>query len=204
MESKKLQDASNPIHYETNKSKTSLIAPVAALDNFFGNLKVPFFLDSREQIYDGNDKKTAKVSVAVESKNEKARSNLIAPVIAADNFFKNLQSASIFGPVDQVAVPEVEKSTSDLIQHNAKFEITNALLDLPAVRVASKRALASSKSLEIIAVQKNTTSNFSINTGIFPNGGKTTKTGFTTNASRCFALAVFAVRNPPITYWGKG
>ena len=92
--------------------------------------------------------------------------------MAADNFFKNLQSSSFFAPVDQVVVPEVEKSTSDLIQHNAKFEITNALLYSPVVTVASKRALASSKSLEIIAAQKNTTSNFTVNTGIFPNDGK--------------------------------
>ena len=165
------------INSNTDNSKSadvqaSLIRPVAALDNFFGNLKVPSIFESREQTLENNDKQITKVSAASEPKNKETGSKLIAPVMAADNFFKNLQSSSFFAPVDQVVVPEVEKSTSDLIQHNAKFEITNALLYSPVVTVASKRALASSKSLEIIAAQKNTTSNFTVNTGIFPNDGK--------------------------------
>ena len=163
---------SNTDNSKSDSNIASLIKPVAALDNFFGNLKVPSIFEAREQTLENNDKKTTKVSAANESKNEETESKLLAPVMAADNFFKNLQSSEIFAPVDQVVVPEVEKSTSDLIQHNAKFEITNALLYSPVVKVASKRALASSKSLEIIAAQKNTTSNFTVNTGIFPNDGK--------------------------------
>ena len=38
--------------------------------------------------------------------------------------------------------------------------------------MASQRAFSSSKSLKIIAAQKNPTANISINTGIFPEDGK--------------------------------
>ena len=171
-ELKKLTDLSNNNKAEDSRNKAAAITPVAALDNFFGNLKVPSFFEAREQSLRDNNKKTTKAAAASEAENVETGYKLIAPVMAADNFFKNLKTFSIFGPAEQVLVPEVEKSTSELIKHKAKFEITNALLASPVVTVASKRALASSKSLEIIATQKNTTSNFTVNTGIFPNDGK--------------------------------
>ena len=167
-----LTDLSIENKTEDSRHKAPVITPLAALDNFFSNLRVPSIFGSKGLVPENNIEKTTTASEGSEPDNIETRNKLIAPVMAADNFFKKLQSSSIFVPAEQVVVPAVEKSTSELIKHKAKFEITNALLASPVVTVASKRALASSKSLEIIATQKNTTSNFTVNTGIFPNDGK--------------------------------
>ena len=68
---------SNTDNSNTKGEHTTLITPVAALDNFFGNLKVPLFLNRKNKL---------KVSAAGEPKNEETGSKLIAPVMAADIF----------------------------------------------------------------------------------------------------------------------
>ena len=103
---------------------------------------------------------------------EQAKAVLTAPVIAADNFFKSLKSSSFFAPADKVSIPKAENLFNDLTKSNVKYETTRALLNSPVVGVASTRIIASSKSLDVVATQKNLTASLSTNAGIFPESGK--------------------------------
>ena len=181
----KAENSSNDLvanNAEYEKAKAVLTAPVIAADNFFESLKsYPIFANTdKDKVSDDASTKEAnepkmKDASSNLSKNaeyEKAKAALTAPVIAADNFFKSLKSSSFFAPADQVSVPELKFLSNDLSEGNAKYEITNAVLNSPVVTVARTSVSASSKSLDIIASQKNLTANLSTNAGIFPESGK--------------------------------
>ena len=161
------------------KRQTVLTAPVVAADNFFESLKsFPIFSLSDKDTISGNAPKEEVVEPKMKDasiKNaeyEQAKAVLTAPVIAADNFFKSLKSSSFFAPADKVSIPKAENLSNDLTKSNVKYETTRALLNSPVVGVASTRIIASSKSLDVVATQKNLTASLSTNAGIFPESGK--------------------------------
>ena len=161
------------------KAKTVLTAPVVAADNFFESLKsFPIFSLSDKDTISGNAPKEEVVEPKMKDasiKNaeyEQAKAVLTAPVIAADNFFKSLKSSSFFAPADKVSIPKAENLSDNLTQSIVKYETTRALLNSPVVGVASTRIIASSKSLDVVATQKNLTASLSTNAGIFPESGK--------------------------------
>ncbi len=180
LETSSYNSVANNAEYE--KAKALLTAPVIAADNFFESLKsYPIFAHSdKDKVSDdastseANEPKMidASSNLSKNAEYEKAKAALTAPVIAADNFFKNLERSSFFAPADQVSVPELKFLSSDLTEGNGKYEITNAVLNSPVVTVARTSVIASSKSLDIIASQKNLTANLSTNAGIFPESGK--------------------------------
>lgn len=168
----KLDNLSNTNNSQHTKVKDTLIAPVAAVDNFFGNIKNYSFFASGEKT---SEPKLEKLPVITDTDNAESggvQVDLASRLQAVDNFFKNLQKPQFFAPVEKIEVPEAEKLSTDLINYKAKYETTNAILNSPVLAVASKRAFASSKSLDILASQKNPNANLSINTGIFPEDGK--------------------------------
>ncbi|MDA7592136.1 TolC family protein [Rhodobacteraceae bacterium] len=161
------------------KAKTVLTAPVVAADNFFESLKsFPIFSLSDKDTISGNAPKEKVVEPKMKDSSiknteyEQAKAVLTAPVIAADNFFKSLKSSSFFAPADKVSIPKAENLSNDLTQSNVKYETTRALLNSPVVAVASTRIIASSRSLDVVATQKNLTASLSTNAGIFPESGK--------------------------------
>ena len=161
------------------KAKTVLTAPVVAADNFFESLKsFPIFSLSDKDTISGNAPKEEVVEPKMKDasiKNaeyEQAKAVLTAPVVAADNFFKSLKSSSFFAPADKVSIPKAENLSDNLTQSIVKYETTRALLNSPVVGVASTRIIASSKSLDVVATQKNLTASLSTNAGIFPESGK--------------------------------
>ena len=164
---------------EYEQAKVVLTAPVIAVDNFFASLtNSPIFaqitrnkVSSSTTLNESIDPKI-KDSSTKNAEYEKAKAVLTAPVIAADEFFENLKSSSFFAPTDQVSIPEVKTLSNNLIGGNAKYETTTAVLNSPVVAVASKSIIASSRSLDVIASQKNLTANLSTNAGIFPESGK--------------------------------
>ena len=176
---KKSSNGSVAKNAEYEKAKVVLTAPVIAVDNFFASLtNSPIFaqitrnkVSSSTTLNESIDPKT-KDSSSKNAEYEKAKAVLTAPVIAADEFFENLKSSSFFAPTDQVSIPEVKTLSNNLIRSNAKYETTTAVLNSPVVAVASKSIIASSRSLDVIASQKNLTANLSTNAGIFPESGK--------------------------------
>lgn len=176
---KKSSNGSVAKNAEYEKAKVVLTAPVIAVDNFFASLtNSPIFaqitrnkVSSSTTLNESIDPKI-KDSSTKNAEYEKAKAVLTAPVIAADEFFENLKSSSFFAPTDQVSIPEVKTLSNNLIRSNAKYETTTAVLNSPVVAVASKSIIASSRSLDVIASQKNLTANLSTNAGIFPESGK--------------------------------
>ena len=176
---KKSSNGSVAKNAEYEKAKVVLTAPVIAVDNFFASLtNSPIFaqitrnkVSSSTTLNESIDPKI-KDSSTKNAEYEKAKAVLTAPVIAADEFFDNLKSSSFFAPTDQVSIPEVKTLSNNLIRSNAKYETTTAVLNSPVVAVASKSIIASSRSLDVIASQKNLTANLSTNAGIFPESGK--------------------------------
>jgi len=176
---KKSSNGSVAKNAEYEKAKVVLTAPVIAVDNFFASLtNSPIFaqitrnkVSSSTTLNESIDPKT-KDSSTKNAEYEKAKAVLTAPVIAADEFFDNLKSSSFFAPTDQVSIPEVKTLSNNLIRSNAKYETTTAVMNSPVVAVASKSIIASSRSLDVIASQKNLTANLSTNAGIFPESGK--------------------------------
>ena len=176
---KKSSNGSVAKNAEYEKAKVVLTAPVIAVDNFFASLtNSPIFaqitrnkVSSSTTLTESIDPKI-KDSSTKNAEYEKAKAVLTAPVIAADEFFENLKSSSFFAPTDQVSIPEVKTLSNNLIRSNAKYETTTAVLNSPVVAVASKSIIASSRSLDVIASQKNLTANLSTNAGIFPESGK--------------------------------
>lgn len=176
---KKSSNGSVAKNAEYEKAKVVLTAPVIAVDNFFASLtNSPLFaqitrnkVSSSTTLNESIDPKI-KDSSTKNAEYEKAKAVLTAPVIAADEFFENLKSSSFFAPTDQVSIPEVKTLSNNLIRSNAKYETTTAVLNSPVVAVASKSIIASSRSLDVIASQKNLTANLSTNAGIFPESGK--------------------------------
>ena len=176
---KKSSNGSVPKNAEYEKAKVVLTAPVIAVDNFFASLtNSPIFaqitrnkVSSSTTLHESIDPKI-KDSSTKNAEYEKAKAVLTAPVIAADEFFENLKSSSFFAPTDQVSIPEVKTLSNNLIRSNAKYETTTAVMNSPVVAVASKSIIASSRSLDVIASQKNLTANLSTNAGIFPESGK--------------------------------
>ena len=176
---KKSSNGSVAKNAEYEKAKVVLTAPVIAVDNFFASLtNSPIFaqitrnkVSSNTTLNESIDPKI-KDSSTKNAEYEKAKAVLTAPVIAADEFFENLKSSSFFAPTDQVSIPEVKTLSNNLIRSNAKYETTTAVLNSPVVAVASKSIIASSRSLDVIASQKNLTANLSTNAGIFPESGK--------------------------------
>ena len=176
---KKSSNGSVAKNAEYEKAKVVLTAPVIAVDNFFASLtNSPIFaqitrnkVSSSTTLNESIDPKI-KDSSTKNAEYEKAKAVLTAPVIAADEFFENLKSSSFFAPTDQVSIPEVKTLSNNLIRSNAKYETTTAVMNSPVVAVASKSIIASSRSLDVIASQKNLTANLSTNAGIFPESGK--------------------------------
>lgn len=176
---KKSSNGSVAKNAEYEKAKVVLTAPVIAVDNFFASLtNSPIFaqitrnkVSSSTTLNESIDPKIKDPSTK-NAEYEKAKAVLTAPVIAADEFFENLKSSSFFAPTDQVSIPEVKTLSNNLIRSNAKYETTTAVLNSPVVAVASKSIIASSRSLDVIASQKNLTANLSTNAGIFPESGK--------------------------------
>ena len=176
---KKSSNGSVAKNAEYEKAKVVLTAPVIAVDNFFASLtNSPIFaqitrnkVSSSTTLNESIDPKIKDPSTK-NAEYEKAKAVLTAPVIAADEFFDNLKSSSFFAPTDQVSIPEVKTLSNNLIRSNAKYETTTAVLNSPVVAVASKSIIASSRSLDVIASQKNLTANLSTNAGIFPESGK--------------------------------
>jgi len=164
---------------EYEKAKAVLTAPVIAADNFFERLRSsPIFSLIDKDKVSGNDPKAEVVERKIKDASTKnaeyaqAKAVLTAPVIAADNFFKRLKSSSFFAPADKVSIPKAENLSNDLTRSNVKYETTSAVLNSPVVAVASTRIIASSKSLDVIATQKNLTASLSTNAGIFPKSRK--------------------------------
>ena len=176
---KKSSNGSVAKNAEYEKAKVVLTAPVIAVDNFFASLtNSPIFaqitrnkVSSSTTLNESIDPKIKDPSTK-NAEYEKAKAVLTAPVIAADEFFENLKSSSFFAPTDQVSIPEVKTLSNNLIRSNAKYETTTAVMNSPVVAVASKSIIASSRSLDVIASQKNLTANLSTNAGIFPESGK--------------------------------
>ena len=176
---KKSSNGSVAKNAEYEKAKVVLTAPVIAVDNFFASLtNSPIFaqitrnkVSSSTTLNESIDPKI-KDSSTKNAEYEKAKAVLTAPVIAADEFFENLKSSSFFAPTDQVSIPEVKTLSNNLIRSSAKYETTTAVMNSPVVAVASKSIIASSRSLDVIASQKNLTANLSTNAGIFPESGK--------------------------------
>ena len=176
---KKSSNGSVAKNAEYEKAKVVLTAPVIAVDNFFASLtNSPIFaqitrnkVSSSTTLNENIDPKIKDPSTK-NAEYEKAKAVLTAPVIAADEFFENLKSSSFFAPTDQVSIPEVKTLSNNLIRSNAKYETTTAVMNSPVVAVASKSIIASSRSLDVIASQKNLTANLSTNAGIFPESGK--------------------------------
>ena len=167
-----LTNLSNADKAENSTASAAVIAPVAAIDKFFGNLRIQSIFDTEQKTSESTSKKLSDLSNTNKDKDNGVHKKLTAAINTVDNFFKSFEKPSFFTHFEPVDVPEAEKLSTKLIDHNADFEITNALLRSPVVAVASQRAFSSSKSLKIIAAQKNPTANISINTGIFPEDGK--------------------------------
>jgi len=183
--SKEKGSSNGPItdNAEYEKAKAVLTAPVIAIDNFFAGLTSSsiFPQTDKDKVPNGTPKKGSAEPKSKSGSNasptkyaeyEKAKAVLTAPVIAADDFFKSLKSSSFFAPADQVSVPEVKVLSNDLTEGNAKYQTTLAVLNSPVVAVARTSVIASSRSLDVVASQKNLTANLSTNAGIFPESGK--------------------------------
>ena len=102
----------------------------------------------------------------------------IIPVLSGceytvNKFWKDLES----GEIEISESPNKSKISGEYFvepfgNNKTIYQVTSAVLNAPVVSVANARAVASGKSLNIIAAQKNLTANISFNAGLYPDAGK--------------------------------
>lgn len=90
-----------------------------------------------------------------------------------NKFWKDLESIEIETPEIQNTSKIAGEFFLEPIGNNKTiYQVTSAVLNSPAVSVANARAVASEKSLNVIAAQKNLTANLSLNAGLYPSAEK--------------------------------
>ena len=87
-----LTNLSNADKAENSTASAAVIAPVAAIDKFFGNLRIQSIFDTEQKTSESTSKKLSDLSNTNKDKDNGVHKKLTAAINTVDNFFKTSKS----------------------------------------------------------------------------------------------------------------